>query len=382
MELKTPVTERRKQTRSKIYHHIYKQSSFCSKQTVSRDMGLSLPTVYQNLDELIDADLIGYTGTDISSGGRKAKGIDIVSDARISIGVSITVDAIHIVAVDLRLKEICYASSEYVGQVSFENISSFLSKKIESFINNNQIDRKKLLGIGIAVPGILSSDGLSIISAPTLGIRNIKLDSICKAIPYPVYIQNDATCAGQAEWFVRSQSENASVGSTMAYLSLEIGVGGALLINGQVQYGDNYRSSEFGHMVVEPNGLPCKCGKKGCLEAYCSTRRISDDLNMSLGTFFENVEKGKKKYSDIWDDYLYHLAIGICNINIALDCDVVIGGVLSEYLDPYLPKLLEYIDRFSIPGSRADYIHLSLLKGHCIPLGASLHYIEDFIDSI
>ena len=78
---------------------------------------------------------------------------------------------------------------------------------------------------------------------------------------------------------------------SMAYLSLENGVGGAVLVNGDLYAGDNRRSGEFGHMCVEPGGLPCKCGKRGCLEAYCSARRISDDINITLKDFFAGVER-------------------------------------------------------------------------------------------
>ena len=65
-------------------------------------------------------------------------------------------------------------------------------------------------------------------------------------LPYPIYLENDATSAGYAEWF------RASNWRDMAYLLLETGIGGAVLVNGGEHHGDNHRSGEFGHMCVEP----------------------------------------------------------------------------------------------------------------------------------
>lgn len=96
-------------------------------------------------------------------------------------------------------------------------------------------------------------------------------------------------------------------------------------------------------MCVEPGGLPCKCGKRGCLEAYCSPSRVSDDLGISLKEFFDGLERHVPEYETLWYDLLRHLAIGVNNIRMALDCDVVLGGFLTEFLPPYMPLLKEYV---------------------------------------
>ena len=101
----------------------------------------------------------------------------------------------------------------------------------------------------------------------------------------------------------------------MAYLFLENGVGGAAFLGGTPYEGLNGRSGEFGHMCIEPDGLKCRCGKRGCLEAYCSTSRISNDLGITLDTFFEELENKNAEYEKLWEDVLRHLAVGINNIH-------------------------------------------------------------------
>ena len=378
MELNETITERRRQTRSSIYRYLYAHRDFCAKQTVAQDLGLSLPTVYQNLTELMDAGLVGFSGEQRSTGGRRAMGIDIIADARIAIGISVTDTRVRFAAVDLRLQELCYRSIGRVLDSDFEELARFLARELEKFLDENGLDREKLLGVGIALPGVISTDGSSMVLAPTLHMQNVPFSALRSCIPYPIWVQNDGTCGGYAEWFLHSGDEKGN----MAYISLENGVGGSLLLGGQLYDGDHSRSGEFGHMRVEKDGLPCQCGKRGCLEAYCSARRISDDLGLSLDAFFAELDAGNQEYAALWEDMLRHLAAGINTINMALDCDVVLGGFLTQYLEPWLPVLRQYVAEANPFAPDGDFVHLSRLKNHSVPMGAALYYIKQFIAGI
>ena len=90
-------------------------------------------------------------------------------------------------------------------------------------------------------------------------MTNISIDGLIAHLRYPVYVENDGTSGGYAEYFLQPEK------SSMAYLSLENGVGGAVLLNGAPYFGMHHRSGEFGHMCVEPGGLACACGKNGCM---------------------------------------------------------------------------------------------------------------------
>ena len=79
---------------------------------------------------------------------------------------------------------------------------------------------------------------------------------------------------------------------------------------------------------------------------------------------------------------LRHLAVGINSIRMALDCDVVLGGFLSEYLMPYLPALRRYVLAGNPFDENADFVQFSKLRRHITPLGAALYYIRRFVESI
>lgn len=379
MELDAGLTDRCRHTRGSIYRHIYEAKSFCSRQSLARELGLSLPTVYQNLSELMSAGLVRDSGELQSTGGRKASGLSIVPDARVTVGISVTEHHLRLAAADLRLNELAFWEVENGPIVRFADMGGLLSRVLEEFLDKYAIDRARLLGVGIALPAVMSPDSRYITAAPTLQLKDTSLEGLTASIPYPTYVENDATSGGHAELFVRKSGRN------MAYLSLENGVGGAILSGGAPYLGDNRRSGEFGHMCVEPGGLRCTCGAQGCLEAYCSPRRIRDAFGVSLEAFFSCLEQrgpGCEEYEALWDNMLRHLAIGINNIHMALDCDVVLGGTLSEFLAPYLPRLREYTAGINYIVPDAGYLHLSTLRRHTVPLGAALGFVTDFLENL
>lgn len=370
------ITERRRKTRSSIYRYLYETGDFCSKQSLANALSLSLPTVYQNLNELMDAGLVEYSGEQRSTGGRKAMGLSIVPDAKFAVGLSISEDRLRLVAADLRLQELSYRRVYHAPVKTMENFGEFMAGELETFLNEYGLDRNKLLGVGIALPAVFSRSTGRITLAPSLDLRDTTMQELVGSIPYPTYMDNDATSGGYAEWFTYGQQRD------MAYLLLETGVGGAVLLNGDQYLGDHQRSGEFGHMCVEPGGLPCMCGKRGCLEAYCSARRISVDLGISVKEFFAGLEEHNPEYEALWEDMLRHLAIGVNNIRMALDCDVVIGGFMTQYLEPYMPHLRELVAEYNTFEPDGDYLRLSRFKRHSVPLGVALHYIKEFVETV
>ena len=376
MDFETTAAERKRHTRSDIYRYIYDARGFCSRQGLARDLGLSLPTVYQKLSRLMADGLVRDSGEQKATGGRKASGLSIVPDARVAVGISVTENSLRLAAADLRLNELAYYEMDNGPIVRFADMGGVLAQALEAFLDRSSIDRERLLGVGIALPAVMSPDSRYLTAAPTLRLKDTSLEGLTESIPYPTYVENDATCGGYAEWFLRNNQRD------MAYLSLENGVGGAILLNGSPYNGDNRRSAEFGHMCVEPGGLRCSCGRQGCLEAYCSPRRIREATGLSLAEFFRKVEQHDPDCSHLWDNMLRHLAIAVYNIRMSLDCDVVLGGFLSEFLAPYMPRLKEYAAGNNPFEDDTDYLHLSTLRRHTVPLGVALHFVADFVEQV
>jgi len=376
VELEETKTERRKQTRNSIYQYLFSSDTPHSKQEIAYDLSLSMPTVHQNLAELFKAGLTRPAGTQQSTGGRRATCLTIAENARFAVGISVMGSGLHFLAANLRMQEIAFKKIQQPAIDEIDDVGKLLSDELEKFLDENGLNRSKLLGVGITLPAVFDVKRDEILLSPTLRLKEFSLNKIIQYLSYPTYVSNDATSGGYTEWFTRPAQ------SCMAYIFLENGVGGAVLLDGAPYEGVNQRSGEFGHMCVEPNGLPCKCGKFGCLEAYCSSARISDDLGITLEQFFEGLNQHNTAYEELWLDVLKHLAIGINNIRMTLDCDVVIGGLLAQFMEPYLPKLRSLAAELNTFESSADYIKLCHYPKRASTLGVALHFIKEFVDGI
>lgn len=369
------TAELRKQNRNRVFRYIYSSEMPVTKQDVAQNLNLSLPTVGQNLKELQEAGLLETQGTFDSTGGRKPRAIGVASGVKCSVGIMLSMYHVHMVCIDLRAKVIAQKALERDFEDS-EDYFQYIASALEEFLDENQLERERLLGVGIAVPGIPDEQRGIITLSRTLSSKDISISKLTEHIPYQCFVENDANAGGVAEWWNHQEHEN------MVYLSIQRGVGGAVLLDGVRYMGHHHHSGEFGHMCIVPGGQRCLCGRRGCLEAYCSTARISTDLGITREAFFEGLETGNAEYQKLWSDYLDHLAIGINNIRMVLDCDIILGGVLAHFMSPYLEDLRQRLRSISPFETTGDYLKLSRYLSWSTCVGVALHFISDFIENI
>lgn len=371
------ATDVRRNNRNRVFRSVYDAECGVTKQELSRLLGLSMPTILQNVKELTDAQLLIPGETTDSTGGRKAQLLLPNNTAHFAVGVSVTSRHLRLIAIDLHLNTLAYekvaCSAEGLPQTE-------LIAALSQFLRKVSLPHTRLLGVGIAVPGILSNAeaGDTLLAAPTLHVHSISLSPLRAQLPYPVQFLNDANAGGFAEWWNRPNSEN------LAYLSLDKGVGGAVLLRGSPYTGDYGRSGEFGHMCLDPAGSLCSCGRRGCFEALCSADRISEDLGITPDVFFARLHTGDVAFASLWETYLGHLARGIGNIRMALDCPIVLGGTLAQYLEPYLPSLRARLTADSPFGNapQAPDLRLCRYRSQATCIGAALHFVSGFLETI
>lgn len=132
--------------------------------------------------------------------------------------------------------------------------------------------RREIVGAGIGSPGPLNTETGVVILTPNLGWVNMPLrDRIADALQLPATLDNDANCAIFGEWWRgAAQGVDHVVG-----LTIGTGVGGGIVLRGEIYHGASDVAGEIGHMTIEANGRRCKCGNDGCLEAYASGPAIA-----------------------------------------------------------------------------------------------------------
>lgn len=349
-----------------------------SQTELAHELGLSLPTVRQNMCELVARGWAREEGLFHSTGGRKARAFVPVADARVAVGVDITASRANLVLVDLRGA----VRDRIVCERPFSLTDAYfgeLGVLVHELVPAEEWER--LCGVGVSLPGIVSADGSHLTVSHALGLEDVATDRIAEGLGVPCTFMNDANAAGFAELWSGFGGLPARHG-TLVYLSLSDSVGGSVFHDGALVGGDHQRAGEFGHMTLVPGGRSCYCGKTGCVDAYCSARMLSSYAAGDLDRFFQILDEGDARARAVWEEYLEMLAVVVNNLHMALDCDVIAGGYLGSYLHRRGAPLKRLVAARNTFVSDAGYLHFSRLGRDASALGAALSHIETAIQTL
>ena len=366
----------KKINRSKVYQYIYRKK-ITSKLQIVQDLQMGLSTVSQNLNLLEQDGLIEKNGYFESTGGRKANAIQIVSDFRISIGIGILKNMFHITAVDL------YGNAFYTNTIPFpySNTPDYykqVTDKIKEFIATNQYDEEKILGVSIATQGITSPDHSTVLYGNIMNNTGMKLEDISRYLPYPCYLEHDSKSAAFLELWKHPELDSAVV------FLLNRNLGGAIITNHQIHQGSSMHSGTIEHICINPDGPLCYCGNRGCLETYCSANALEQAAGMNIKDFFSLLrEKKSPQLTQIWKDYLQHLAFAMKNLNLIIDAPIIISGYLAPYfLEDDIAYLTKHINVSSPFALNKEHIFVGTNGQYTPAIGAALFYVNQFIHNL
>lgn len=366
----------KKINRSKVYQYIYRKK-ITSKLQIVQDLQMGLSTVSQNLNLLEQDGLIEKNGYFESTGGRKANALQIVSDFRISIGIGILKNMFHITAVDL------YGNTLYTNTIPFpySNTPDYykqVTDKIKEFIATNQYDEEKILGVSIATQGITSPDHSTVLYGNIMNNTGMILEDFSRYLPYPCYLEHDSKSAAFLELWKHPELDSAVV------FLLNRNLGGAIITNHQIHQGSSMHSGTVEHICINPDGPLCYCGNRGCLETYCSANALEQAAGMNIKDFFSLLrEKKSPQLTQIWKDYLHHLAFAMKNINLIIDAPIIISGYLAPYfLEDDIAYLTKHINVSSPFALNKEHIFVGTNGQYTPAIGAALFYVNQFIHAI
>lgn len=366
----------KKINRSKVYQYIYRKK-ITSKLQIVQDLQMGLSTVSQNLNLLEQDGLIEKNGYFESTGGRKANALQIVSDFRISIGIGILKNMFHITAVDL------YGNTLYTNTIPFpySNTPDYykqVTDKIKEFIATNQHDEEKILGVSIATQGITSPDHSTVLYGNIMNNTGMILEDFSRYLPYPCYLEHDSKSAAFLELWKHPELDSAVV------FLLNRNLGGAIITNHQIHQGSSMHSGTIEHICINPDGPLCYCGNRGCLETYCSANALEQAAGMNIKDFFSLLrEKKSPQLTQIWKDYLHHLAFAMKNINLIIDAPIIISGYLAPYfLEDDIAYLTKHINVSSPFALNKEHIFVGTNGQYTPAIGAALFYVNQFIHAI
>ena len=244
-------------------------------------------------------------------------------------------------------------------------------------LEENKVPLDQCIGVGVGVPGTIDRRSGTVLYSNNIRWENVPLaKELGRVIPCPVRIANDADCAALGEAVAGAGKDYSDV----VMFTLGNGVGGGIILNGQVFEGGNMGGSEVGHQVIRVNGRQCSCGRKGCLEAYTSVpallraaRQVSGQ-EMDLESIFQEAEDGHVELTECVEQYSLMLGHGVVNIvNMFRPQMILIGGMMSAYADKLLPAIRKMIREDSFGGSNGTLpeIAVALLGNTACMIGAA-----------
>src|SRR6478735_3243148 len=193
-------------------------------------------------------------------------------------------------------------------------VENTIVESVEELLS--RVDADDVVAVGIGAAGFVAEDRATVVFAPHLSWRNEPLrDALSQRIALPITVDNDANAAAWAEaTFGAARGE-----SHVVVITLGTGIGGALIIDGNVQRGRHGIAGEFGHMQIMPGGARCECGNRGCWEQYASGNALVREARAM-------IEAGSPVVADLGE----WLGIGLANLASAFDPGLfVIGGGVS-----------------------------------------------------
>lgn len=307
------------------------------RSEVARRLGLTLPTITTNINSMMARGIVRETGSERSIthfAGRKAHLVDIVPESRHFAGVEIQGMRRTVCLLDYRGK-VLYQKEHTGEEREYGKNIALTCGMVDRALSACGLRPEDIAGIGVCLPGLVDTQQgvLEVRPSYSWTRKNIRADMASRMnYPGPIYVENNACArAYGAQLFRREDLGDAQ---TFAYLFLNQGIACPLVLNTAIDFGSVVGAGEVGHMVMVPNGEPCSCGNRGCLEAYASDtavlrscaqaiergeapvlRRLRGEGPLSMEQVLAAQEAGEEAVARIVGQAVHILGVAVANIN-------------------------------------------------------------------
>ncbi|MEV5979553.1 ROK family transcriptional regulator [Streptomyces sp. NPDC052114] len=330
----------RRRNLSRVMHTVAAHGPL-SRAAVASRIGLTRAAVSTLVDELIRAGLLDELGPERPGRvGRPGSALAVNARGPVGIGAEVGVDHLAVCAVDLRGETRARAVRPAPNRSrSAVPVLAELSLLVEQVSAETRQAGLSPAGLAVAVPGLVARGTHTVVRAPNLGWHDIDLDALLST-ELQLTVDNEANFGALAELWLGEESPE-----DFLHVSAEIGIGAALVVDGQLLRGARGFAGELGHMPVRTDGTACPCGGRGCLEQYAGVEAVlrSAGLNLGedqVGLLAERATSGDKKVRKALRGAGAALGIALTGaVNLLDPRAVVLGGALSRLAPWLLPSL-------------------------------------------
>lgn len=283
----------------------------------------------------------------------------------VSLGIDIGGTSAKIGIVDKENRVIA-ETKVVTGVKKAEEIIENIAKAALQLMEEHNISMEQCGKVGVGVPGLVDKKEGMVLYSNNLQWENVKLaEEFKKYLPLPVSIANDADCAALGE-AVAGAGRGVQ---NLVMLTLGTGVGGGVILNGQLFTGSILGGIELGHMVIHEKGELCTCGRRGCLEAYASATAMRREAKKVYGTslepleIFEKANANDEKAKAIVHNYIQDLGTGVINlVNVFRPERIIFGGGIAAQGEVILKPIRERMEKESFGGSDSEVPELVIAE--------------------
>jgi predicted NBD/HSP70 family sugar kinase len=322
-----------------------------SRADLARRSGLQRSTISAIIDQLIDEGWVTEGAIGRSPRGRRPRNLHLNAERAGIVGVELRPDqtTVGLAGIDAR----------FMGQTQFETAST-PERFVEDLAEATRTLRRehpRILceGMGVSLPGRVDDSG-RLVFAPNLGWGQVQLTKMIEeAVGLPVNVENAANACALAElWFGRHAEQVRHI----LAVTVSEGIGVGLLLNGQLVHGATSMAGEFGHVSLDDNGPPCRCGRRGCWERYGSNS-AAVQYYASIGGASEAprfvdlprlADRGDARAAETLERMARYLGLGLSNLAVGLAPDVIaIVGEVTTAWDRVGPIIDEIMRARALP---------------------------------
>jgi len=383
--------------RFEVLRHII-AAGVVARQEIAVETGLSLATVSNLVGELIQAGLLEEVGFQDSGGGRPRGLVAVHRAGGVLAGVDVAETYVHVELFDAGLNVLASVEEPLHPQEKRpEQVVGHIVSSLRTAGEQAGVDLDQALGVGVSVPGQVDRDGGVSVFAPNWDWHDVPLrDQLAEELHLPLYLDNPLRAGVVAElWFGAGRGHD-----DVAVLTLGTGVGAGLAFHGMLYRGATNSAGEWGHTTLVMDGRPCRCGSRGCVEAYVGAPGIMaqlhdlapkspllhpDDQTATIEALARAHRAGDPVAVAVVAETARYLAVAIADlINLANPEVVVLSSWVAARLgEPLLTEVRALLAQHALSRPLAHTeITVCRIAGNPVSLGAATFALEGYLSAI